>query len=112
LDSIPDAHPLTAVVHAAGALDDGLLGAMSPERIDRVFAPKLDAAWHLHQLTQKTSPSPPSSSSRPLAGILGGPGQSNYAAANAFLDALAHHRRAQGLSASSLAWATGPSAAQ
>src|SRR4029077_3410177 len=83
--------------------DDGVLAAQSDERIDRVFAPKLTGAWHLHELTRERELSAFVLFSS-LSGVLGGPGQSNYAAANAFLDALAQHRRAQGLSAISLAW--------
>ncbi|MGW1056266.1 type I polyketide synthase [Streptomyces sp. NPDC002521] len=103
-----DAHPVTAVIHAAGVMDNGLIGALTPDRMNAVLKPKADGAWHLHELTQD----------RPLsafvlfssvAGLLVASGQGNYATANRFVEALAVHRAAQGLPATSLAfglWAT------
>ncbi|WUU35760.1 SDR family NAD(P)-dependent oxidoreductase [Streptomyces sp. NBC_00659] len=103
LASVPAEHPLTAVVHSAGDVDDGVIAALSPERVDRVMRPKVDAALHLHELTSDLDLSAFVLFSSSAA-TFGGPGQGNYAAANAFLDALAQRRRAAGLTASSLAW--------
>ncbi|AUX29756.1 polyketide synthase [Sorangium cellulosum] len=103
LAGIAAAHPLTAVLHLAGVLDDGVLSSQTPERISRVFAPKVDGALHLHELTRELDLSAFVLFSS-AAGTLGTSGQSNYAAANSFLDALAAHRRSRGLAATSLAW--------
>ncbi len=103
LASIPSEHPLTAVIHAAGVLDDGVISSLDGERLQRVMAPKVDAALHLHELTEHLELSEFLLFSS-VSATLGAPGQGNYSAANAFLDALAAHRRARGLPGKSLAW--------
>ena len=110
LAKVSSAHPLTGVVHAGGALDDGLIGSLTDERLDRVLTPKVDGAWHLHELTSHLDLSMFVLYSS-AAGVLGGPAQGNYAAANSFLDALAAYRRARGMVATSMAWGlwAGPS---
>ncbi|KOX01930.1 ketoreductase domain-containing protein, partial [Streptomyces sp. NRRL B-3648] len=91
--------PLSGVVHTAGVLDDGVIGALTPERLAGVFAPKVGAVAHLDELTRELVPELGAfvvfSSA---AGVFGSAGQGNYAAANAYLDAVTQRRRAAGLS--------------
>ncbi|WP_067693050.1 type I polyketide synthase [Nocardia jejuensis] len=103
LDGIPSHAPLTGVLHTAGVLEDSVVTSLTRSGIDTVFAPKVDGAWNLHQLTKDMDLTMFVLYSS-VSGVLGGPGQGNYAAANAFLDALAIHRRAHGSAAVSLAW--------
>ena len=103
LDSVPGEHPLGAVIHCAGVLDDATIAAADPQQLERVFAPKADAAWHLHELTAGLDLSHFVLFSS-IAGLLGSPGQGAYAAANCFLDGLAAQRRGQGAPATAIAW--------
>ncbi|HEV2639089.1 MAG TPA: SDR family NAD(P)-dependent oxidoreductase [Actinocrinis sp.] len=103
LDGIAPQHPLGAVVHAAGVLADGVLGSIGGEQLERVLRPKVDGAWHLHELTRDAPPAEFVCFSS-AAGVLGAAGQGAYGAANAFLDALMTERRAAGLPGRSLAW--------
>jgi acyl transferase domain-containing protein/acyl carrier protein len=101
--SIGDEFPLRVVVHSAGVLDDGVIDSLTPERVDRVLAPKVDAAWYLHELTEQLELSAFVLFSS-MSGTFGSPGQGSYAAGNVFLDALAAYRRARGLPGLSIGW--------
>ncbi|WP_149830974.1 type I polyketide synthase [Streptomyces tailanensis] len=103
LAGIPAERPLTAVVHTAGVLDDGVVTGLTPQRVRTVLQGKVDSAWHLHELTKNHRLSAFVLFSS-IAGTFHSPGQGSYAMANAFLDALAEHRAAQGMPATSIAW--------
>ncbi len=100
---IDPAHPLGAVIHCAAVLDDATVQGARAEQVERVFAPKVDGATHLSELTQDLDLTHFICFSS-IAGLFGGPGQGAYAAANRYLDALAQARRAEGLPATSIAW--------
>jgi polyketide synthase 1/15 len=95
--------PLSGVIHAAGILDDGLVGSLTPDRLDAVLRAKVDGAWNLHEATADAGLSAFVLCSS-IGATTGSPGQANYAAANAFLDALAAYRRGAGLAGLSLGW--------
>ncbi|MCF3123072.1 SDR family NAD(P)-dependent oxidoreductase [Streptomyces arenae] len=96
-------HPVDSVVHAAGTVRDGIVDGLTDAMVDEVFHAKADGAWHLHELTRDRDLRHFVLFSS-LAAVLDGAGQGNYAAANAYLDALAEHRVSLGLPATALAW--------
>ncbi|WP_159037097.1 type I polyketide synthase, partial [Streptomyces specialis] len=104
LAGLPPEHPLTGVIHSAGTLDDGILDTLTPDRLDTVLRPKAEAARNLHELTADHDELRLFVLFSSVSGIVGNGGQGGYAAANAYLDALAQHRRAHGLPATSIAW--------
>ncbi|MDG4533643.1 SDR family NAD(P)-dependent oxidoreductase [Streptomyces sp. AV19] len=105
LAQVPDRHPLGAVIHMAGVVDDGIVTSLTAARMAAVLGAKAIGALHLHELTRAFAPGLRDFLVFSSAGAsFGSPGQGNYTAANAFLDALMHHRRAQGLPGQSLAW--------
>jgi NAD(P)-dependent dehydrogenase (short-subunit alcohol dehydrogenase family) len=104
LDHIRTKMPrLRGIVHAAGVLDDGVIRQLTWDRFRSVLAGKAEGAWHLHRLTSQM-PLDFFVAFSSIASLLGSPGQGNYAAANAFLDALMHHRRALNLPGLSINW--------
>ncbi|MCM6778879.1 SDR family NAD(P)-dependent oxidoreductase [Nocardia sp. CDC159] len=103
IDSIDPARPLRIVVHAAGVLADATVESVTGDQLDRVFAAKAEAAWNLHRATRDRELSAFVLYSS-ASGLLGGPGQAAYAAANVYLDGLARWRRARDLPAVSMAW--------
>jgi acyl transferase domain-containing protein/thioesterase domain-containing protein/acyl carrier protein len=104
LQQLPnDGPPLRGVVHAAGVLADGILSEMTLEQLDSAMRPKVLGAWNLHSATVN-EPLDFFVMFSSVASVLGSPGQANYAAGNAYLDALAHARRAQGLAAIAINW--------
>ncbi|MER7339117.1 type I polyketide synthase [Streptomyces sp. NPDC000075] len=103
LAAVPAGHPLSAVVHCAGVLADGVVETLTEDRVAEVLAPKVRGAWHLHELTRHLDLSAFVLFSS-VASVLGTAGQAGYAAANGFLNGLAEARRAGGLTATSLCW--------
>lgn len=100
---IDQSNPLTAVVHVAGSVDDAIFDSQTAGHVERVTRPKVDAAWNLH-LETRSLPLAAFVVYSSVAGTLGSPGQANYAAANAYLDALSQYRQRQGLPSTSIAW--------
>jgi len=103
MEALSGMPPLRGIVHAAGVLDDGVIGEQTWERFVRVMSPKIDGAWNLWEATRGMSLDFWVCYSS-AASILGSPGQGNYAAANAFLDLLAHDLRRSGVRATTINW--------
>ncbi|MGW5520566.1 type I polyketide synthase, partial [Nocardia africana] len=103
LAAVPAAAPLRGIVHAAGVSDDATVANLTAAQLDSVLRPKVDGAWQLHERTRALD-LPLFVVFSSIAGIAGTAGQANYAAANAFLDALVSYRRERGLAATSIAW--------